>query len=51
MGLLSEPVSVGPAPVVRLAGEVNPLAGAPFYVNPTSAAMRAAQKADPPSPS
>ena len=50
MGLLSEPVSVGPAPVVRLADEVNPLAGAPFYVNPTSAAMRAAQKADPPSP-
>ena len=28
----------------------NPLAGMPFYVNPTSAAMRAAQHADPPSP-
>jgi endoglucanase len=35
---------------MRLAGEVNPLAGLPFYVNPTSAAMRAAQRADPPSP-
>ncbi len=32
-----------------LASDANPLAGAPFYVNPTSAAMRAAQKADPPS--
>ena len=38
------------APEVRLASEGNPLAGAPFYVNPTSAAMRAAQSADPPSP-
>jgi endoglucanase len=37
-------------PEVRLADEVNPLAGAPFYVNPTSAAMRAAQGATPPSP-
>ncbi|MCV7031038.1 glycoside hydrolase family 6 protein [Mycobacterium sherrisii] len=35
---------------VRLASDNNPLAGAPFYVNPTSAAMRAAQSADPPSP-
>jgi endoglucanase len=42
---------VGPAPAVRLAAdEANPLAGAPLYVNPTSAAMRAAQSADPPSP-
>lgn len=40
----------GPAPVVRLTSEANPLAGAPFYVNPTSVAMRAAQKADPPVP-
>ena len=39
-----------PAPAVHLVDDVNPLAGAPFYVNPTSAAMRAAQKADPPSP-
>ena len=38
------------APEVRLVSEGNPLAGAPFYVNPTSAAMRAAQSADPPSP-
>jgi endoglucanase len=37
-------------PQVRLADEVNPLAGAPFYVNPASAAMRAAQGANPPSP-
>ena len=33
-----------------VADEANPLAAAPFYVNPTSAAMRAAQSADPPSP-
>ena len=50
MGLVSDPVQVGPAPAVRLVDEVNPLAGAPFYVNPASVAMRAAQKADPPSP-
>ena len=46
MGLSADPVH---APAVRLADEANPLAGAPFYVNPTSAAMRAAQSADPPS--
>ena len=34
---------------MRLADEANPLAGMPFYVNPNSAAMRAAQHADPPS--
>src|SRR6201992_4382911 len=50
IGLLAEPVQVGPAPAVRLADDANPLAGGPFYVNPTSAAMRAAQHADPPSP-
>jgi endoglucanase len=50
MGLASDPVQVGPAPAVRLVDEVNPLAGAPFYISPTSAAMRAAQSADPPSP-
>jgi endoglucanase len=49
MGFLADPVQVGHAPAVRLADEANPLAGAPFYVNPTSAAMRAAQHADPPS--
>jgi endoglucanase len=43
-------VQVATAPAVRLADEANPLAGAPFYVNPTSAAMRAAQSANPPSP-
>ena len=50
VGLLADPMQAGPAPAVRLADEVNPLAGAPFYVNPTSAAMRAAEKANPPSP-
>ncbi|MCV7258742.1 glycoside hydrolase family 6 protein [Mycobacterium shimoidei] len=50
-GLLPGPVHVGPAPKIRLASDdANPLAGAPFYVNPASAAMRAAQKADPPNP-
>jgi endoglucanase len=50
VGLVSALVQVGPSPQVSLVSEGNPLAGAPFYVNPTSAAMRAAQKADPPSP-
>src|ERR1700757_644163 len=50
MGLLADPVQVGPAPPVRLADDANPLAGMPFYVNPSSAAMRAAQHVDPPSP-
>jgi len=50
MGLAGDPAQVGPAPAVRLADEVNPLAGVPFYVNPTSAAMPAAQSTDPPSP-
>ena len=50
LGFVADPAPVRPAPAVRLADEVNPLAGAPFYVNPTSAAMRAAQKTDPPSP-
>ena len=31
------------APEIRLAGEANPLAGKPFYVDPISKAMRAAQ--------
>jgi endoglucanase len=47
---LCDPMQVSPAPTVRLVADGNPLAGAPFYVNPTSAAMRAAQHADPPSP-
>ena len=50
VGLLTNPVHIGPAPTVRLADDANPLAGMPFYVNPNSAAMRAAQHADPPSP-
>ena len=35
---------------VRLAADSNPLAGRPFYVDPISAAMRAARNASPPSP-
>ena len=50
VGVLAHPVQVGRAPAVRLAGDANPLAGLSFYVNPGSAAMRAAQHADPPSP-
>ena len=50
INLLAHPAQVGPAPAVRLVSDGDPLAGAPFYVNPTSAAMRAAQSADPPSP-
>ena len=46
----AHPIQPGPAPTVRLVDEANPLAGAPLYVNPQSAAMRAAQSADPPSP-
>jgi endoglucanase len=46
----ADPLQVGPPPAVRLVDEVNPLAGMPFYVNPASAAMRAANSADPPSP-
>lgn len=49
LGFVAEPVQVGRIPV-RLAADGNPLAGMPFYVNPNSAAMRAAQHADPPSP-
>lgn len=50
MGQPGDPVRTLPAPTVRLVADGNPLDGAPFYVNPTSAAMRAAQHADPPSP-
>ena len=49
-GFLAGPVRVVPAPPIQLVDETNPLAGMPFYVNPASAAMRAAQHADPPSP-
>ena len=50
VGLPAHSAPAGPSPAVRLVDEVNPLAGAPFYVNPASAAMRAAQSADPPNP-
>jgi endoglucanase len=40
-GALVAPVPAGPAPAVRLASDVNPLVGRPFYVNPASKAMRA----------
>ncbi|WP_163791345.1 glycoside hydrolase family 6 protein [Mycobacterium stomatepiae] len=50
IGIAADPPPPRPGPAVRLASDGNPLAGAPFYVNPTSAAMRAAQSADPPSP-
>ncbi|WP_406813681.1 glycoside hydrolase family 6 protein [Mycobacterium sp. M23085] len=50
LGLVVDPMQVHSAPTMRLVADGDPLAGAPFYVNPTSAAMRAAQSADPPSP-
>jgi endoglucanase len=40
----------GPAPAVRLVDAANPLAGHAFYVDPTSPAMAAAHRANPPSP-
>jgi len=49
MGFLANPAQVGPAPAMRLVADANPLSGMPFYVNPGSAAMHAAQHADPPS--
>ena len=49
VGCYAAPMQVGPAPTVRLVDDANPLAGIPFYVNPQSAAMRAAQ-GDPSSP-
>lgn len=49
-GGAAQPGQVGPDPAVRLVSEANPLAGRPFYVDPISSAMRAAQSADPPSP-
>jgi len=49
MGFLADPAHVGPAPAMRLVDGPNPF-GMPLYVNPNSAAMRAAQHANPPSP-
>ena len=46
----ADPLQVGPAPMVRLAADANPLAGMPFYVNPDSRARVAANGANPPSP-
>lgn len=46
--LAADPTPTGPA--VVLTSEANPFAGKPFYVNPASKAMRAAQAAEPPSP-
>ncbi len=43
-------MQVGAAPAIRLVDDANPLAGQAFYVNPDSAAMRAANSANPPSP-
>lgn len=49
-GVVAEPARIGSEPAVRLASDDgNPLAGMPFYVDPVSAAMRAAKSANPPS--
>lgn len=49
-GLLAGPADGTPAPEVTLASDANPLAGAPFYVDPVSKAMNAANGASPPNP-
>ncbi len=49
MGCYAVPVQVRPSTEVRLADEVNPLAGQALYVDPNSAAMRAAST-DPANP-
>ena len=43
LGAVSAPVAPSDTPAVRLASDANPLAGMPFYVNPQSKGMRAAQ--------
>jgi endoglucanase len=50
VGGVAEPAQVGSTRAVRLVDDANPLAGQNFYVNPASAAMRAAQSANPPNP-
>jgi endoglucanase len=50
VGFLADPMRIVAAPTLRLVSDGDPLDGAPFYVNPNSAAMRAAQHADPPNP-
>ena len=42
LGYSAAPAPTVPAPAMRLVADGNPLAGAAFYVNPNSAAMRAA---------
>jgi endoglucanase len=49
LGCLAAPAPSVPAPAIRLVDDANPLAGQNFYVNPDSAAMRAAH-ASPDSP-
>ena len=49
-GMVCSAPQVNPALAIRLADEVNPLAGQPLYVDPMSAVMAAAHNADPPSP-
>jgi endoglucanase len=44
------PMHAAPAPGVRLVDAANPLAGHALYVDPTSPAMAAAHRANPPSP-
>jgi endoglucanase len=50
VGVIAEPAPAVLAPAVRLAADSNPLAGLPFYVNPTSKARNAANGVTPPSP-
>jgi endoglucanase len=47
--LAAAPLQTGPAPGVRLVDSGNPIAGHNLYVDPTSAAMAAAHRANPPS--
>ncbi|MGH3643772.1 MAG: glycoside hydrolase family 6 protein [Mycobacterium sp.] len=50
LGCLTAPMQVRSVPEIRLVDAANPLAGQALYVNPDSAAMRAANGATPPSP-
>lgn len=50
VGFFADSTRVVSAPAMTLVDEVNPLAATSFYVDPVSAAMRAAQSVDPPSP-
>jgi endoglucanase len=46
----TDPAHLGRGPAILLAADGNPLDGVAFYVNPNSAAMRAANGANPPNP-